>query len=484
MNDIRQLLALLPLMIPAAAAVLILLVLAVGRRHGVSAAIAWIGLAGGLAAAIVLPHLRGVMPRAVTDLLLIDRFAMGFAALIYLSALAAAVLSRGYLRLGQPWPDEYYVLLLLASVGAAALAAAAHLASLVLGMELLTVSLYGLIAYDRSRRGVEAGIKYLVLAGASSALLIFGAALLYAETGRMSLVALAQHALTAPAPPPVFLAGAALLLVGLGFKLALAPMHLWAADVYQGAPAPVTAVVASVSKAAALAALLRLTVHLSPPPAAWAAGLSALAVLSMVLGNLLALRQLNLKRIIAYSSIAHLGYVLVAVRVGGPGGLEAAGFYIATYILAVLGALGVVTVLSNRRGEPQHLDDYRGLAWRRPALAGLLTLCMISLAGLPISVGFVGKVYLVVAGVRGGQWPLVVTLMATSAAGLYYYARVILALFVRPEDAGAAPASAELPPRVGLAAGAVLALLGLAILGLGLWPGPLADAVRYFVHLP
>jgi NADH-quinone oxidoreductase subunit N len=282
-----------------------------------------------------------------------------------------------------------------------------------------------------------------------------------------------------PAPGPSYaliVPGTVLLLTGIGFKLAVVPFHLWTPDVYEGAPAPVTAFVATVSKGGMVALLLRYfyssySRYLWPVMTVFV----VIAIASMFAGNLLALLQSNVKRILAYSSIAHLGYILVAFLAGGPHGAEAATFYVAAYFVTTLGAFGCVTVLSTHDRDADSLDDYRGLFWRRPALAGVFTAMLLSLAGLPLTAGFLGKFYIVAAGAASSIWALIIILVVTSAIGLYYYLRVIFAMYDRREPE--APEFAGVPA----AGGFVLVVLTVMLFWLGVFPGPLLEIIRVAV---
>ncbi len=363
------------------------------------------------------------------------------------------------------------------------LAAARHFAAFFLGLEVLTVSLYALIAYPRVRHGhIEAGLKYLVLAAASAAFLLFGMALVYAETGTMEFprIAAARAGLDTAADL-VLLAGLALVVVGIGFKLAVVPFHLWTPDVYEGAPAPVAGFIATVSKGAVLALLLRLAaaIDLNADTALYWA-FAVIAVASMLVGNLLALLQNNVKRILAYSSIAHLGFLLVAYLAGGGLARTALTFYLAVYFAATLTAFGVVSVLSPPERDADDLADYRGLFSRRPWLAGAFTAALLSLAGIPFLAGFVGKVYLVAAGAEAGLWAPVIVLVVASVIGLFYYLRIISAMYVAAPPASEAPV---LRPARGRAGVALLGVLTLALIGLGVYPGPLIDLIERFTTM-
>ncbi len=461
--------ALLPVMTLGASAVVVMIAIAVRRSHLAAAGLTLTGLG---AALLAVGPASAVAPRQVTDLLVVDRYALFFTGLLVAATFVIALFSYRYFECREVRAEEFYVLLLVAVAGAVVLVTASHFASFFLGLELLSVSLYALNAYLHKRRlSLEAGLKYLVLAASSTAFLLFGMALVYAQLGTMSFARMASlfEGRTAPADP-LMLCGLALTLTGFGFKLGLVPFHLWTPDVYEGAPAPVTAFVATVSKGAMFALLLRYF-H-----GAWAQGavfvaLSGLAVASMLVGNLLALLQENIKRILAYSSIAHMGYVLVAFLAGGAMAEQAVMFYLAAYFVTTLGALGVVTAVSKRERDADRLEDYRGLFWRNPALAGVMTAMMMSLAGIPLTAGFLGKFYVVAAGASAAAWWLVLALAVTSVIGLYYYLRVIVILYLA--DADRRPVL-----RISLGDGLLLAALTVILVWMGTYPVPFLNLVR------
>jgi NADH-quinone oxidoreductase subunit N len=358
-----------------------------------------------------------------------------------------------------------------------------HFVSMFLGLELLSVTLFALIAYQRTDKGaVEAGLKYLILAGISSAFLLFGLALLYAELGTMEFGGMTMVLAAAdPIGRGLVLTGLALTLTGIGFKLAVVPFHMWTPDVYEGAPAPVTAFVATVSKGALVALLLRYFVRAGAYPydsLLLVVGLMAAA--SMVVGNLLALLQQNVKRILAYSSIAHLGYLLVAFVAGGPRAVEAVTFYWVAYLVTTLVAFGIVIVLSDPERDAGHLDMYRGLFWRQPWLALVFTAALLSLAGIPLTAGFMGKFYVLMAGIEAALWPLVALLVLTSALGLFYYLRIVVALYASLPAVDSAHARLTAPSGSWVG-GLALAALTLGLIGLGVYPVPLIDAIRLTV---
>jgi NADH-quinone oxidoreductase subunit N len=393
------------------------------------------------------------------------------------------VLAYGYLdgRAGQR--EEFYLLLLLATLGALVLVASQHFAALFLGLELLSVALYALLAYVQTDvRPLEAGFKYLILAAASSALLLLGMAFIYAELGTMAFSHMTSWLATAdPSHSAVGFMGLALLITGLGFKLAVVPFHMWTPDVYEGAPAPVTAFVATVSKGAVAALLLRLLVQGSVPAHSMIMLIfSLIAMASMVVGNLLALLQQNVKRILAYSSIAHLGYLLVAIVVAGAGAAETVTFYLVAYSVTTLCAFGVVTVLSNKDADADTMVAYRGLFWRHPGLASVLAAALFSLAGMPLTAGFFGKFYILATGVASALWVPLGVLVVTSAIGLFYYLRIVVTLYAPlVQDTPVSPP--VLAPSWSWAGGIILAVLTLLLVGLGIYPAPLISIIRFTV---
>jgi len=469
-----DLLALLPLLLIAASAVVVML--GIGLKRSPALAVGFT-LGGLIAAFVSIWAAVPVVPRQVTPLLLVDNYALFYIGLIVASAAVVAFLSYQYFEEHEGQREELYLLLLLATLGCAVLVASSHFASFLLGLELLSVSLYGMVAYLTDRRAaLEAGIKYLILASASAAFLLFGMALIYADTGTMEFSRLRDLSLGAPGF--TLLAGIALTITGIGFKLGVVPFHLWTPDVYQGGSPPVTAFVATTSKSAMVALMLRY-VYLSGALQYHAVFLvfAIIAVLSMCAGNLMALRQTNVKRILAYSSIAHFGYILVAFLVGSAIAIEAVAFYLVAYTVTMLAAFGIVTILSGSGHDARDMDDledYRGLFWRRPAIAGVFTAALLSLAGIPATMGFVGKFYILAAGANEQAWPLILILVVTSVAGLFYYLRIVAALYADPTEQ-AAPV-----PAVSRSATLVLAVLALLLIWLGVYPAPLLNLIRTF----
>ncbi|MFC0669236.1 NADH-quinone oxidoreductase subunit NuoN [Azotobacter chroococcum] len=478
----QHLIALLPLLITSATVVAVMLGIAWRRNHSLTFTLSVAGL--NLALLSVIPAVK-VAPLAVTPLLQMDSFAGFYMALILVATLACVTLIHAYMgdKSGAPgYPgnrEEMYLLILLAAAGALVLVGAQHLAGLFIGLELLSVPVYGMVAYAFfSRRSLEAGIKYMVLSAAGSAFLLFGMALLYAESGSLSFASLGNAMAPGGVQGTLVQVGIGLMLIGLAFKLSLVPFHLWTPDVYEGAPAPVSAFLATASKVAVFAVLLRLYQMSPATSGGWMNDLlSLIAIASILLGNLLALLQSNLKRLLGYSSIAHFGYLLVALIASKGMAVEAIGVYLASYVLTSLGAFGVITLMSTPYSgrDADALYEYRGLFWRRPYLTAVLTTMMLSLAGIPLTAGFIGKFYVIAAGVESGLWWLLAALVVGSAIGVYYYLRVMVTLFlVEPKlQRRDAPLNWNLG-----SGGIMLLLIALLAFGLGVYPQPLLELVQ------
>ena len=467
------LIAILPLLLLSCTAVGLMLIIAIHRSHRIALGLTLLGLAAAFGSLWISAE---IVPQRVTSLLMIDQYALFYFGMIIAATIAVAGLAYGYLEEHAVEKEEFYILLLTAALGAAVLAASSHFVSFFLGLEVLSISLYALNAYIYPRKtALEAGIKYLVLAAASAAFLLFGMALIYAAVGTMEFGHMAELMMETAGPNrTLLLPGLAMIITGIAFKLALAPFHMWTPDVYQGAPPPVAAFIATVSKGGMFALLLRyfyrLELHNYQPVVVV---FTIIAIASMLGGNLLALLQSNVKRILAYSSIAHMGYVLVAFIASGELAVQAVTFYLVAYFVTIIGAFGVVTVLSNSEEDAESLEAYRGLFWRRPALAGVMTAMLLSLTGIPVTAGFIGKFYVVAAGASSSAWALIIILVVSSVIGAFYYLRVIFALYAgAPEDRGA-----EAAPRMALGS-SVLVVLTVLLIWLGVYPAPLLHVIR------
>jgi len=471
------LLPLLPLMIIAATLVLSMVAISVRRSHRATFCLT---LSGILAALAGLVALLPLVPAQAGLLFLFDNFALFYSALVLAAGFLVVVLSYDYLEGRNTAPEEFYLLLLGALLGALVLIGARHFVSFFLGLEVLSISLYPLIAYLRAKPShTEAGIKYLIVSGASSAFLLYGMAIIYGLTGTMEFSLLGPKISGLVDGRAAATAGMVLLVTGIGFKLGVVPFHMWTPDVYEGAPAPVTAFIATISKGAVFALFLRYftDVSLRDHPHLLLV-FTVIAIASMAAGNLLALFQHNIKRLLAYSSIAHFGYLLVAFMSAGPFRVAAVTYYLVAYFVTTLGAFGVVILLSPSVRDADALSDYEGLFRRRPWLAGTFTLMLLSLAGMPLTAGFIAKAYVVVAGVGSFLWLPVIILVVTSAIGLFYYLRVIAALY---KDARPAPAIA---PATTLKGRAVMVLLFILLIWWGVYPGPLLSLISRITLAP
>jgi NADH-quinone oxidoreductase subunit N len=468
-----------------------------------------------LVLAIVFTCLAGArVPAGVGTQLSFDRFVLFGLVLILSATLFVAVASWSTLRARPGESGDYYFLLLVSALGGIVLAASSAFASFFLGLELLSVALYGLIGWRREQGiGTEAAIKYLILAGASSAFLLFGMALIYAATGSMDLFRLAEGGAGTGILAPV---GLAIMFVGVGFKLAVVPFHMWTPDVYDGAPAPVTGYIASVSKGAMVIVVVRafspaltgsgaasLAAAQGPLSPAFPWAIAVIAGASMFGGNILALREGNVKRILAYSSIAHLGYVLVAFVAAGTEGFRAVAFYLVAYFAAILGSFAVIGELGRADRDADLLEDYHGLARTRPGMAAALTVMLLSLAGLPLTAGFIGKFLILRAGAGAQMWVLAVMLVVNSTISIFYYLRIVSSMFrgltlaLPAGDAARAPQATDggLGPgqggpsgraaaRAPVIAAIAVAALTLAVVVLGVFPSPLLDLVGGLAAAP
>jgi NADH-quinone oxidoreductase subunit N len=395
---------------------------------------------------------------------------------ILVAVVLVTVIAGPYLARTKASYGEFYGLLLFSAVGAMTLAKADSLLVVFIGLELLSISLYVLNAFHRdSGVSLEAGWKYLVVGAFASALLLFGIALLYGATGTFSLAVTALVVAERPlAGNPLLLAGLALALAGFGFKLALVPFHAWAPDVYQGSPTPVTAFLSVVPKGAMLVTLARVVAAFAPQALTpkWLPLLATIAVASQVLGNLVAIAQRDVKRMLAYSGIAHMGYALVGVVAFGSDGLVGVLVYLAAYTVMNIAAFAVVSAFSESEDEPHLITDLAGQGWRRPFLSFTLALAMFSLAGIPPTVGFVAKFLVSRAAVNQGLTWLAVVGVLASFVSVFFYVRVVYYLYMKPLPRRV-PEYLE-PWPVKIAAGAC----ALAIVGLGIFPSWLLNAAE------
>jgi NADH-quinone oxidoreductase subunit N len=471
---VTDFLCLTPFLIIAISPVVIMIVISILRNYNVVYGFSVLSL---LAALGSLFFIFPSIPHVIEPLFIIDTFSLFFIGIIIISALLVTLVSYDYIKQIEGVREEYYIVLFTSTLGAVLLAVANHFILFWLGIETLSISLYILIAFQRSKsNSIEAGIKYLILASVSSAFLLFGMALIYTVFGTMQFTAILAALGTGNQLSPLVLSGFGMMMVGIGFKLALVPFHMWTPDVYQGAPAPVSGYIATVSKGAVMAVLIRFffTVKGFDNHYLFVA-ISAIAILSMFVGNILAIRQKNLKRLLGYSSIANMGYLIIILLTGSNKGIQASIFYVISYFITTIGAFGVISLLSSTEYEADKIEDFKGLFWRRPGIAIVFTLSLLSLAGIPVTAGFIAKFYIILEGMKAGLMILVISLIINSVIGLYYYLRIITTLF--------STASETKLPELSQSGNISLAIIAAGILILGIYPGWLIDMIVRLVSL-
>ena len=468
-------LAVAPLVAIGGAVVVLLLVdVQFKPGHRWWAVAAFLGIAGATTASVFqwVEHADGGK-LFFGDMISIDGFS-AFAGIV-IHPLAGLALMAGW-SLVRTLPRrgaEFVVLVLIAASGAHLMAASADLIMLFVALEVFSISLYILAGFTRERTGAdEAALKYFLLGALASAVFLYGVALVFAATGTTSMYGARSFlAGTLLLRPGVLLAGTALLVVGLGFKVSAAPFHVWAPDVYQGAPGGAVGFLAASAKVGGFAALARvLTVALESRIEDWAPAVGAVAALSIAVGILFALAQTDLKRMLAYSSVAHAGFIMSAL-VGGGGGVDDMWFYVATYAVQIVGAFAVVSAVSGPRSAPAPLTDYAGLATTSPFLAASLALMMIAMGGIPLTAGFAGKVAVFRAAVDADYLWLVVVAVVATVAGLFFYLRVIVLMYMQEPALG--PGTVETAPHSAMPARIALGVAAVVTVGLGVAPWPL-----------
>jgi NADH-quinone oxidoreductase subunit N len=411
--------------------------------------------------------------RVVADAVRVDGLTVFLSVVIAAGVILTALLSDGYLRRERLEGPEAYVLLLLSASGGLIMAGANDLLVLFLGLEILSISVYVLAGiHVRRARSGEAALKYFVLGAFSSAFMLYGIALTYGATGSTNLTEIRTYLATNILENDVMLlAGMALLLVGLGFKVAAVPFHSWTPDVYDGSPSPVVAYMASGVKAAGFAGIIRVFVlGFGSYRVEWQPIVYAVAVLTLVVGAVFAVSQTNVKRMLAYSSINHAGFILVAVQAGTGLGIQSALFYLATYSVTVAGSFGIVTVVGRRGDNAHQLGDYRGLAKRSPLLAFAFLVFLLAQAGVPLTSGFFAKFYALGAAVDARSFWLALVAMLTSVVSAFVYLRIVLTMYGDEPDEGVAPLRVPFGARLAIGVSVLLTI------GLGVLPGPVHDA--------
>lgn len=440
------------------------------------------GLASGVAAWLKWREVLAMGPddmpfRAVADALVVDGFACFMMIVISAAVVLGALLADPYLRREGLDGPEFYVLMMLSAAGGLFMATANDLIVLFLGLEILSIALYVLTGYHRRRaESREAAMKYFILGAFSSALFLYGIALIYGATGSTNLVEVAGFLSEfVIVRNGLLMAGMVLLLVGLGFKVAAVPFHAWTPDVYQGAPSPVTGFMAAAAKAAGFAGLLRVffstfgTLSVDWQPLIW-----VLAVLTMLVGSVLAVVQTDIKRMLAYSSISHAGYVLIGLQAATQRGIAGSLYYLLAYTFMVLGSFAIVSLVG-RKGDADHdLDAYKGLSSRRPALALAFTVLLMAQAGIPFTTGFLAKFYVIGAAVQAKSYALALIGMVSAVVAAFFYLRVIVLMYSPVDEAAEGAPRLRLPFSTGLALGLAVAFT----LAFGIVPQPIIEFAR------
>ena len=429
--------------------------------------LAWLGLVGVLAAGAVSYYVWDGSEPVLHNMLAADGYALFLNLVILIAAGLAILFSMDYARRTGLAQGEYYTLLLLSTAGMMLMVGAVNLMTIFLALEILSIALYVLVGLNRAeRRSGEAALKYFLLGAFASGFLLYGMALVYGQAGTTALSGIRDHVLALGEFPLLLSVGLGLMIAGFGFKVALVPFQMWTPDVYEGAPTSVTAFMSVGAKVAGFAALGRVALYaFGALRLDWVWVLAVLSALTMTVGNLAALRQTNLKRLLAYSSIAHAGYILVGVAAGSEAGASGVLFYLFAYAFMNVAAFAVLIA----GGET--LDELTELAARKPGLAVAMTIFLLSLAGVPPLAGFLGKLYLFSAAVQADLTWLAALGVVNSVISAYYYLRVVVAMWMREgETVETTPVCPALQVGVGLAA--------LATVLLGLWPGPIMELAR------
>jgi NADH-quinone oxidoreductase subunit N len=429
------------------------------------AVLGWVTIVGaGIALWVSIQmHQAGTVGTQFNDMFKVDNFSLFFNIVFLVSTILVALISMSYLGKDDRKQGPYYLLILLATLGMMLMAAGNELIIVFLGLELMSLSLYVLASYFRDNpASSEAGMKYLLLGAFASAFFLYGIALIYGGAGTTSIPAIAE-AITAANKSPLLLAGMFLLIVGFGFKVAIVPFHQWAPDVYEGAPTTIAAFISAGPKAAGFAAFLRIFMEALPNlQVEWSGVVIVLAMLTMTVGNVIAIAQTNIKRMLAYSSIAHAGYVLIGLAAANNDGISSAMLYLLVYCVMNIGAFGAVILAKTEDGESLMISDYAGLGLRKPLLAMFMTIMLLSLAGFPPTAGFVGKFYIFKSAVQAGHIWLVIVGAINTAISAFYYLRVVVTMYMREPEEELSFASYPGTLVVGL----VLAAIGVLLIGI------------------
>jgi NADH-quinone oxidoreductase subunit N len=434
-----------------------------------SKTLVWIAMAALVATMVSLLPFSSTHVEVAKGLIAVDQFAFFFKFVFLVAAALTVLMSVRYLELEGASPGEYYFLILCATLGMMIMAGGIDLITIFIGLETMAISFYILAGFIKpNQRSNEAAVKYFLLGAFSLGILLYGMSLMYGLSGTTNLRTMATIFAGQERDPRLALA-VILVVAGVGFKIAAVPFHMWAPDVYEGAPTPVTAFLSVGSKAASFAMLLRIFVEGLPSMSAdWRMLFEALAIITMTIGNLAALTQTNLKRMLAYSSIAHAGYVLIGIVAGTPRGVSATLIYLLIYSFMQLGAFAVIVMMRRQDVVGDELKDFAGLHVRHPLAAFAMLLFMLSLGGIPPTAGFMGKFWLFGAAIEAGYVWLAVIGVLNSAVSLYYYIRIVVFMYVKPPAPGSQPV---MSPSLSLA----LAVAVVATLVLGIYPRVLFD---------
>jgi NADH-quinone oxidoreductase subunit N len=428
--------------------------------------LAGVGLVGVLIALVIsFSQWGAISSDAFYGLVAADKFSIFFNILFLLICGITILLSVNYTQLGGRGQGEYYSLLLLSTFGYMFMAAGSDLITIFVSLEILSLAVYILSGFIRENlKSGEAAFKYFLLGAFSSTIFLFGIAHVYGTVGDTNLESIAAY-LAKGGPSPLFLVAMGMLIVGFGFKMAVVPFHMWTPDVYEGAPTSVTAFMSVGTKAAAFAAFLRVFLgFMEPLQTEWVPIIWTMAVATMVVGNVVAIRQQNIKRMLAYSAIAHAGYILVAVVAGNSLGSSSILYYLAIYSFMNLGAFGVVLILEREQEGNLLVTDYQGLAYQRPVLGLAMAVFLFSLAGIPPTGGFIGKFYLFRAAVSAGHIGLVIIAVLCSAIGLYYYLRVIVYMYMYE------PEKEAIEGRIPVLSAVALIIAAIVVIQMGVLP--------------
>jgi NADH-quinone oxidoreductase subunit N len=435
----------------------------------ISAHLAWIGVVIAFIANLRLWNFQGT---DFSDMYIVDNYATFFKFIFLAGSFLIILVSMSYLKREEILHGEYFSLILFSTLGMMLLASGFDLIIIFLGLEIMSVSLYVLAGFKRDALGSnEASLKYFLMGAFATGFLLYGIVMLYGSVGSTNLNQIITSILGGQTVPDLLIwSGAGLLLVGSGFKIAAVPFHMWVPDVYQGAPTPITAFISAGPKAAGFAALLRVFLFSFPTiKPDWTIIVWIMAALTMSLGNIIAIAQTDIKRMLAYSSIAHAGYVLVALVGGGAVGISSALFYLLAYTFMNIGAFTVVIVLGRKGQENTNLEDYKGLGNRSPVLALLMTIFLLSLAGFPPTAGFMAKFYVFSSAVKSGYVGLVIIGVLNSLVSVYYYLRIVVFMFMQP------PQAETEKIRLAFGAGLVLLITTWFVLQMGIFPQTLLN---------